>query len=213
MKTEELIGNLVHDLQPTRHVSWRIKAALWIVVSCLYLVAVAYFSGFRFDLSQRIYEVSFIVPILALAALAVGSAIVFAFLSVPRIETTGAQKSVPWIILSLWTLYLGVSLFSSSGLHFHGFLHPISWACARDLLLFGVVPFFLAWALVKSGAPTQPWMASFHSLMASGALGAIGVQLICANDSPSHLLAWHVFPLIVVVMLFRKLVAMTFRWA
>ncbi len=213
MKTEELVGNLVHDLRPTRHVTWRMKAAFWIMVSSLYLVVVAYFFGFRLDLSKKIYEASFAIPLLALASLAVGSAIVFTFLSVPRLEITRVQKSVPWIIVWLWVVYLGMSLSSSGGLHFHGFLHPISWTCARDLLLFGAVPFFVAWALVKSGAPTQPRMASFHSLMASGALGAIGVQLICANDSPSHLLAWHVLPLIVIVMLFRKLVATTFRWA
>lgn len=212
MKTEELVAKLARDIRPVHPLSWRKKTTLWIALAVAYSALFVYLYGARFDLPSKLSQPSFVLPILVLVALALGSATVFSFLSIPRLRASTVQKWFPWLILGAWMAYLGASLLSSTTLGFHGLLHPVSWPCVRDLLIFGAGPFILAWKLVRSGAPTQQSMASLHALMASGAIASIGVQFICVNDSPAHLLVWHVFPFVIVVICLRKFVALTFRW-
>jgi hypothetical protein len=59
----------------------------------------------------------------------------------------------------------------------------------------------LIFANLRRAAPLQPRYTGLLALLSTGALAALGTQLLCAKDDLLHVLLWHAGPLALTALL------------
>jgi hypothetical protein len=68
--------------------------------------------------------------------------------------------------------------------------------CALRTLAIGVVPAALLVMMLRRAAPLQPRQAGSFAVLAGVALGVVGTQFVCPDDSAAHHLVWHAAPVL-----------------
>lgn len=189
MKTENLIQELIHELKPVKRINSTSKRLIHFVAiaTFCFLGALSIF-GIREDIREAISNPAFFFQAIILFILAVLSALSALILSVPGEERSSRVRWIPILVFFLWGGTLVWLLTENQGSVGHGL------NCIRDIVVFGAVPGIVLMIMVrKAAALTAGWNGALL-LMSVAALGALGAQFVCHNDSPSHLLLWHLIP-------------------
>ncbi|MBK9322996.1 MAG: DUF1109 family protein [Bdellovibrionaceae bacterium] len=123
--------------------------------------------------------------------------IVAAFnLSVPALEGQRLYK-VPIIAFTLILLSTFYSLLESSDPFLylgHGF------SCVAEVISISVLPASILFYLIRRAAVLNRDIVGVLVLVSGVSFGLLGVQLTCADSTPLHLILWHIFPSLIVMV-------------
>jgi len=68
--------------------------------------------------------------------------------------------------------------------------------CALRTLTIGLGPAALLVVMLRRASPLQPREAGGFAVLAGAALGAVGTQFVCPDDTAAHHLVWHAVPVL-----------------
>jgi hypothetical protein len=190
MTEQQLIHRLVGDLRPVRRLpSPARRAATWMVVAIVYVLATSLALGLRADIAETLERPRFLTEAGALLVVA-GAAALWAF-----------HRSIPGrttLVYKLVAVFAGVAWFASVR------SHPAAdgssgWACVLRLMFLGGVPALVGLGLLRRANPLEPGLVYRMGVVAAGALALIGARLVCSRDGTEHLLLWHALPAVLAV--------------
>ncbi len=193
MNSEQLIQDLVRDARPVRRLApVGVRWLLWVIVVALSVSLIPdILLGVRPDLAQVFHRgcSSLQVCLLTLAAIVSGWAVIA--LGVPGRAQNPLSRWMPVAALFAWILVIVVSGLAS-GMGRCGF----SPGCFGSIALVGALPAAFLYFVCRRSAPLRPVWTGVLLMGAAAAAGALGTQFSCSNESPLHLLVWHVLPVI-----------------
>lgn len=193
MKTNDLIGRLSR-LEPPKQVlpSYGKRLLKWSIAGLFCTcVGVAVF-GFRSDLHDVAITPGFLIQAALLLIASVLSAFTAFALSVPGTSGRHSGRLVALSLL-LWAIFLVVSLIVS-----RNFVSGVGLFCMRDIFVLGIIPGILLFTMIRAAAPFRSAITGLLTTLSAAGLGALGVQFICKNDNPLHILLWHFIPVLLV---------------
>ena len=208
MKTERLIRILSYNLEPVKRIEMPLRSALkWLIVSfCAIGILVFYRSDYFRNIHFPVYSYEFLFVIL-LSVISLLSAI---RVSVPG-NFSGKEKWITMSGLMLWPFLILIRLQFTENIDPGGFQLGYN-QCVTDLYTFSLIPFFYLLLITRRGAVLEPGSAMFLTGVGSLSIAAAGIQLLCPNEAPLHLLQSHFLPVPMVsvgVIIFGKFL---FRW-
>lgn len=194
MRTDDLIADLARRATPVRPLpAPGLRALTWLAVAILSGAAGIVVFGARTGLADLARDPDFLVPgglAMVTAWIAVTAALV---LAVPGAERSPLLRRVTVALVALWGLVL-VSAIARAGNGLTGTSHW--WICFARVLLIGLVPGVVLFAMLRRAAPLRPvWTASL-AMAAAIAAGALAIQFICPLTDAAHALFGHFAPVI-----------------
>lgn len=191
MKTNELIQNLSKSNTPVKVVRFNYLDLLKVFgVGILCIGSMVSILGLRTDISDKTVSVSFIFESLILLTLGILSSASAFTLSIPGNETRKTLM-LPLVTLALWLALTAYSfIMYGASIFFIGF----GFSCALDVFLISLPPASVLFFLIRKAAPLKRERVGFLVLLAGASYGAFGVGLTCVDDSPIHILIWHLIP-------------------
>lgn len=214
MELTSLIHELSKDLTPVKRLPSTGKRLMnWLSGAFVSVGFWILFFGLRHDIGQKLHEARFLGEGILLITIAILTAGIALFRSVPDLERPQTTRYVPFILVFGWILLL-------SGLTVMSFFHQeplalnpgLGFNCVRDILAFGLIPGVLLFLMVRRAAPLEPIITGALILLAVTALGAFGTQLLCKNDRAVHLLVWHVLPILFLTVVGGFMGKRLLRW-
>ncbi|MBI2605071.1 MAG: DUF1109 family protein [Deltaproteobacteria bacterium] len=193
MKTEKLIEELVLASKPVKRLDSPVsRFSRWLLFSISCVTAATLLCGLRSDLSLAIGRAGFSLQAVSALGLAVLSALSAFILSVPDRKRLWLW-AIPLITLVLWFGAIGREFLVAENVQ-----GGIGFSCARDIVLFALLPGMLLFWMLRRAAALEPGRVGVLAALAVAALGAAGIQFICMNDDPLHALLWHWLPVALV---------------
>ena len=196
---DELIDRLVQELPATtRRPAVGGMAALWLLVSLCYVVAVTALVGpLRPGALQQVAESPhYLLEMLLGAAAITGLGIALFFAAVPgALGRWGLSAVLVLPLLWLATLALGLEYPA-----LHSGMAGKRDHCYLEAMLYALPPLALALYGQRRLYPLHPAMCALFAGLAAGLLPAWYMQLACMHDA-SHALAFHVLPGLLMVPL------------
>ena len=202
MRTEDLIVTLAHESGPwTPLAPVRTRVLRWLLLAAgLGAIAVASI-GARADLRLAIQSA----PYVWLAAFTLATGLVAAAstmtLSVPGAERTPILRIAAVTLALVWLIALTVRLAAGGDAWMRLSALPNHWACVAEIVALSIASGWVFLAMLRRAAVLQPRWAAGLATLASAALGAVAVQLICPIDDPAHQIVSHVTTVLVLVVL------------
>lgn len=189
MKTENLIKELILACEPIKRLdSPASRFFRWLLVSVFFVVAATLLFGLRPDVVLASKRIGFLFQTVSALGLAVLSALSAFILSVP-------DRKRPWLsMVPVITLVLWLATIANGFLLVESVRGGIGLSCARDIVLFALLPGMLLFRMLRRAAPLEPGRVGVLAALGVAALGAVGIQFICMNDDPLHALLWHWLP-------------------
>lgn len=208
----ELIDLLVRDARPVRPLATpAVRLARWVGAAALCLTAGVGWLRVRHDLADVWTTPGFLLQaalLLSAAVLSAGGAFV---LSVPGAERRGLTRGLPLLAAAMWGLWLAAGWGLAPAGAAAEWPRPAP-MCAVEVIALGLAPGVLLFVLVRQAAPLRLTWTGVLAALATGALGALGSQFVCADDSPAHLLLWHFLPMAVLATAGIVLGRVILRW-
>jgi hypothetical protein len=199
MQTDQLVRALVASARPVRRLpDTARRCALWMGAALSLVAASVALLGVRSDLGERAHEAPFLLENAALVAVFVLGARSAFRLSVPALDRPRATLMAPlvpcagWLVLVLLRGATGAALFASSA--------TLGFPCVERVLALGVLPLAVAWVMLRAAAPLEYRWTGFCAALSAFALGALGMQMLCATDLPMHVLGWHCLPVLLLAL-------------
>ncbi|RME62002.1 MAG: DUF1109 domain-containing protein [Candidatus Dadabacteria bacterium] len=207
----ELIDKLVEDLKPTKKVFSPARAGVkWALIALLCLLAGLSFTGIRENLSEVLSSPFLLLETVLLILFAIFASAWAFTLSVP-----GAEKKIncilPALTISTFLILLGLRAYLY-GINWKTVSPSFGFGCTASVVLFGVVPAFILFAIIKRSAPVKPGLAGAVALLAGFSIGVIGIQFSCHQTDPMHILVWHLLPVLFVGLVGVKLGKKFLNW-
>jgi hypothetical protein len=178
-----------------------VRLTRWLPIALVTSVFVVGLLGMRPDVARQLADGWFlaragmalsIVMLAGLAALA---------LSVPGAAHARAMRMTAAAGVAGWSLVsIAILMATEAPLQTLHQLASYKWCWLRTLAI-GAVPATLLIAMVRHASPLQPRQTASLAVLAGTALGVVGTQFVCPNDTAAHHLVWHAAP----VMLFAAL--------
>lgn len=203
------IDTLIQDLKPVSRLPSPFKRFWpWAVLTAAYLAACAIIIGTRPDLSIIISDKIYMFELAMALTIFMSAGLSSFFLSVP--DMRGMQKIlyVPVILLSGfmgWVFYASVSgpvLLP----HFH-------WEHCMWAGLFMIsVPLASVTYLSRKGSTTHPQLMMFMNILSTGALGYIGLRIICPLDNIGTSFYQHIFTYVLIGIVAGFAARKVLRW-
>jgi hypothetical protein len=188
---QELIRALVDDLQPVRRLApanQRMRS--WVASALSSALLALVWLGARRDWAARLHDVGFLLEgALLLGTFVLAAHTTFA-LSVPGRAARHAG-TLSWLVASSWLVLVVIRLFAAPSAGLMGSV------CVARLLALSLVPGLTLFVMLRRAAPLQRARTALIATLALGSLAMLGTQLLCAKDAPSHLLVWHLSPVLV----------------
>jgi hypothetical protein len=163
-------------------------------VAGLCILAAVSVLGLREDFFDSLNSIFFIFESLVLLAVGILASASALTLSIPGRESRKTFL-LPLVTLAIWVGLTGYSFlkYGQSPL-----LFKFGFACLSDIVLASLPPSALLFFLIRRAAPLKRDKVGFLILLSGAAYAALGVQLTCIDDSPVHVLLWHLLPVVVV---------------
>lgn len=209
MSKNEILDNIINELtenltevKPLRHPLLRVLP--WLVCSVIYTALVlSFLVGARYDLSDKLGELSYIGELIFCFAISLSGALGSAYLSVP--DSCG-KKTLSYLPIGG---FIALCIYYVFGIFEDGFyLPPFEWHhCVNDGLLMVGIPVIVMIVLMRKGATTHPILMAVNNVIATGLLGWIGLRMTCGAEGIGHLFAYHFMPFMVlgiIMMIFAK---------
>ena len=165
-----------------------------LAVAALCLVSTISILGLRNDILTRVASFSFIFESIALLFLGILASTSAFALSVPGHESR-RTLILPLITLSGWAAITTYSFITSTQ---SAFFIGFGFACALDIILISLPTASILFFLIRKAAPLKREKIGFLVLLSGAAYGAFGVSLTCIDDSPVHILFWHLVPTLII---------------
>jgi hypothetical protein len=200
VRTDDLIAELARDAGPvTPLASPRARFLRWAAAALVVWAALVVFREPRTDLDVMLARPAFVAQALLLLATAALGGVAAFVLSVPGAERSRVLRWLPIGAAIAWVaLIVGLLLQRPAPLALVMNERAIV-SCAIKTITFGAAPALLILLLVRRAAPMERgWTAGLAGLGAF-ALGALGTQIDCPINRPSHLLEWHAAPVFLYV--------------
>ncbi len=177
-----------------------VRLAKWAITStALALVSVAIL-GVRSDVAAQMMNGWFVARATATLAIVVAAAIVAFCMSVPGAERSRLVRPLALGACLVWAVML-VGAIAANGSPLEVVLqatpHP---SCVLLIVATALLPGATLVHMLRDAAPLQAaWTAGFAGL-ASLAVGALGAQFVCSNDTAAHQLLWHFAPVVLLTL-------------
>ena len=91
-------------------------------------------------------------------------------------------------------------------------LHWIQGPCGLFIFITGLFTVLGLSFIIKKAAPIQLTKTGIWLALSLGALGSLCMHLVCPHENSTHVLLWHVVPLMLLMGLTSKLSEFTLRW-
>jgi hypothetical protein len=207
MKTELLIHQLATEVRPVKPVGDPVtRFVMWFLAASVFIGIIVGFLGVRPDIAAALARPTYILRILFMFGVALGS-VLFAFkLSVPD-ERKGWVEFFPALIAAVCLLLFAYLFFESSDLS-----RPYGYYCVRNVLAFSIPTSVLLYLMLKRAAPIRSRMVGMMAALGSTALSSLGTQFVCRNDSPLHILVSHVLPVFAASLAGVFVGQLIFKW-
>lgn len=196
MDTDRLIADLTQDLKPVKRLPRvALRAGLWaaITLGAIAVAICAFTKGLREDLGAALHNSVFYSETLAIVAAGVLATVAAFRLCVPDTRVRPDVRAMIALFSLIWFGLIGGQL-GKAGL---APPEPAGEPCLTDLSLFMAVPLLAVVFMAMRAASTFPALAGYCAVLAAGSFGALGMRLLCPNDDPAHLLAWHFLPVMI----------------
>lgn len=191
-KTEELIQNLADQASPVRPLPpVRVRLLRWLGAAVLCQAAGIAILGLRADAGAALLKADVILQSAGLILVSILSAFGAFSLSVPGEEKGPLLRKVPLLAVGAWMVLLLALVVQGKGI-----AAGMGLFCVRDILLLAVPPGVLLFIMVRAAYPLKLGWSGALAALSVAALGALGTQWICRNDSPMHVLLWHFLPVV-----------------
>ncbi len=198
-RLEQTIQSLSQDLKPMKPLRIpAVRVLQWVFSAIFCLIAGIALFGVRPDFETAVAQPGFWAQASILIALSLTAAFTAIALSVPGYRFASRGRMVSMALASLWALLLVLLGIGVDWGHAGGGI-----TCIRDTLVLGALPAAVLFVLIRSGANLLPSWTALLTGIAVSALGALGTQFICKNDSPVHVLIWHFLPMVLIAILSR----------
>lgn len=166
------------------------------MASLVLLACSIWLLGFRGDLGNAVGQASFWVPFIAGIAVVIFAGWCAFRLSVPGDRRWRWLETASIVGFVLWVSYLLFQLLQSDPSTWLGSLVH-SYECAAFLLLLGAAPGLLMVVMLGRAAPTQRIKTGIMGFLSVGALGSIGIHLLCGGSNAAHSIPGHFLPIVV----------------
>lgn len=207
--TKDLIGNLSGNLKPVRCLyPPAVRTLVWVVVSYVYVGAMAAWIGIREDWLSKLGDPLFFMPVVLGTFGAIAAAFALCVLSVPDSQGRDRVKMLPlafFFMLMGWLAYTAVTVKSLPVEHIFD-------DCLLGALIMALVPMAAGILVACRGATTQPYWTAIMIALAAGLAGLVGLCLVCLDDYASHTFFYHFLPFAVLGGGLALLGRRIFRW-
>lgn len=193
MKRDELIKSLSKDCDRVSRFPTLFSSLLfWLIVSFAVLVLVV--------------MVMFKHPVLTPSLLSINNGLILltSLLAGYSAFKTATPRESSWknylflFPLSVWVVKAGYGLL----LHYDSSqIHLRECFCTSWLVLVFLGPALLAFAIIRKGASTQPFVTGALIAISATLFSLWGISITCPAISPTHILVWHVLPSFILSLL------------
>ena len=207
--TENLIGHLSAELKPVPVlVHPALRALPWLGLASVYLAGVVFFLGLRGDIVEKLGQGPYLFEIAAMGFISLSAALASSWLCVPDMRGNKWILAVPFGALAIFVLWTG-----ARGVLYGVDMPAPHWDhCFESGILMGFVPIVGMLFLARKGATTRPVTMSLMNTLAVGALGYIGLRLVCPTDTIGHAFFYHLFPFMVLGLVTGAIARKLYRW-
>jgi hypothetical protein len=213
MLPDSHLTDLVKDLKPVGPPrSPTAYAAIWALASAPLIVGIVVFGGkLRSDLATQLGHAplwGMLIAAVLLLFTAARAAFTLALPGRPARRTRLVPFVVIWSLLAALLVQLGLGLGGDlvTGLDASGF------ACAAMVTAFSVVPMALAFLMLRRLAVMNAAAAASAAAFAAAAVGLLGISLHCEVELATHLIVYHVLPVLLIAALAGVALAKWLRW-
>ena len=177
-----------------------VRLARWAITSTALVLLSVVILGVRSDVAAQMMNGWFVARATATLAIVVAAAIVAVFMSVPGVEPSRLVRALPLAACLVWTAML-IGTIAATRSPFDVLLqvtpHP---SCVLLIVATAILPGAILVRVLRDAAPLQArWTSGFAGL-ASLAVGALGTQFVCTNDTAAHHLLWHFTPVVLLTL-------------
>lgn len=189
--TEDLIGQLCSDLEPTSPRCPYRRILLWLVLSVAYIVGVVAYLGPKVDIMEHLTNASFLFEMMMAMAIFISSALASSWLSFPDCLQRNWMKIISVTLFGAFTLWILANAIEE-GMDF--FSHFYLKSCSRSLIV-EALPFAALVYMTARGNTTQPYWSMAMNVMAVSSLGWIGLRITCSMyDSMTYGFIHYMLP-------------------
>ena len=191
MRTEDLIRVLSADARPVRRMASPVqRALLWLLPSLAYALLVALVVGLRPDIEAKLTQSRFTIEVVA--ALLTGLCAAVAAFGTGSPGRPPRLRLLPLAPLLVWLASLGEGCWRSwLALGGAGLAVSPDLICFPSIVLVGVIPGALMFAMIRRDAPLAPVVSMALAALAAAALGAAVLRLFHIQDASVMVLLWQ----------------------
>lgn len=188
--TDDLIGKLCEDLEPTSPRCPYRRVSCWLLFSIAYIVGVIFYYGLKVDIQEYMMKASFIFEMTMAFAILISAALASSWLSFPDCIQRDWMKIIATTLFGsfmIWVIANGIE----EGIDMSLFAMP---SCSKGILV-ELFPFLALVYLSAKGNTTQPYWSMAMNVMAVSAIGWIGLRLTCSMyDSMTYGFIHYMLP-------------------
>ncbi len=206
---ENLIDHLSAELKPVPVLAHPLRRTLpWVLMAAVYVAGVLSFLGLRPDLAEKLTQGSYLFEISVMGFISLSAVLCSSWLCVPDMRGNKWLPAIPLAGLAVflvWTVVMGVL----EGVH----MPPPHWDhCFESGILMGFIPMVAMVFLARKGATTRPVTMSLMNTLSVGALGYVGLRLVCPTDTIGHAFFYHLFPFVILGLVAGLAARRLYRW-
>lgn len=195
------IARLVRSATPVTPLATPpVRLARWAITSSALVLLTVALLGVRADAAAQMANGWFVTRAAATLAIVVAAAGVAFFMSVPGIAPSRLARSLPVAACLVWAAMLAGTVAAAPAPIEHLLQvrpHP---SCVVFITAAALPPAVLLLRMLRSAAVLRAGMTGGLAALASLALGALGTQFVCSNDSGAHHLLWHFMPVVLLTL-------------
>jgi hypothetical protein len=173
--TDDLIGKLCGELEPTKRRCPYRNMTIWLVLSVAYIVGVIAYFGPKVDLTAHMTNAAFLFEMAMAVAILISSAVASSFLSFPDGVQRGWTKNVALTLFGVFILWIFTNAIEE-GMDISLFTLG---SCSKGLIV-EALPFIALVIMTARGHSTQPYWLMAMNVFAVSALGWIALRLTCS---------------------------------
>jgi len=196
-KIDQTIERLLADTAPAKPVTRPAASfGLWVLVTFVSTACLVCFSAVRPDMAAQLASPLFLSEIATLFLLIISTALVAIWLCYPDLLQKRWVIYLPLLPLALFvveTIYRGLHPELSVVLP-QDIDNGIN--CVSCIAMYALVPGFWMFYTLQRHATVYPRLAGAISLLAASSIGLLILKFVEGNDPISHLLVWHITPVI-----------------
>lgn len=190
-KADQFIKELVSELKPVQVVRFKF-ADLAKVIGAGFLCVFAAITilGLRVDIGDQALSSKFIFDTSLLFVLGVLSIVAAFSLSVPSLSNRTSYR-LPFFVFVLILLTTGYSFLTTSNPFLylgHGFL------CVFEIISISILPAAILFYYIRKAAVLKRDIMGLLVLISGISFGLLGAQFTCFDNTPMHILLWHILP-------------------